>query len=146
MTRGSSLSDDAVIEKVNKYFIAVEINITDQGFPKDVDGLKPWENAFSKDQKFEFGFTTSVVIGPGGKGAFGTSGCGHKEDYEESASYHPDKYLKFLADSLDRYARAKAVVEDKSLSAEDRAKKLKDLQAECVKAISDAAQCKKKKK
>jgi hypothetical protein len=145
MTRGSSLSDEQVIEKVNKEFVAVEINITDQGFPKDVEGLKPWENAFNKDPRYEVAFTTSVVIGPGGKSAFGTAGCGHKEDWKDSASYHPEKYIRFLEASLDRYSRAKAIAEDKNLSQEERMKKLKEIQAECLKAISEAAKCKRKK-
>jgi hypothetical protein len=130
-----------VIEKINAQFHAVEINITDQGFPKEVPALKPWENAFTKDPRYEFGFTTSVVIGPGAKGAFGTSGCGHKEDHPTSPSYHPDRYLEFLDAALERYRRAVKIADDPALAERERADRLRSLQEEIAEAIKEGARC-----
>ncbi len=144
MTRGSSFADAKVIEKVNKEFVAVEVNITGTGFPKDVPALKLWERAYDKDPSFKFGFATSVVIGPGGASPFGTSGCGHTFEWDTSINYHPEKYLKYLDESLERYGRAKAIAEDKALGQEERAAKLKEMQAEILKALQEAAKCRKK--
>lgn len=126
--------------------MAVEINITDVGFPKDVPALKPWEAAFEKERSYKFGFATSVIIGPGGKSPFGTSGCGHKEDYEKSISYHPDKYVKWLEETLERYQQARAIVEDKSLDDETRQAKLKEISERCLAQIKEAAACKRKER
>lgn len=143
MTRGSSLSDEKVIETVGRDFVAVEINITESGFPQEAPALKLWEKAFAKDRRYRFGFATSVVIGPGGSMPFGTSGCGHSGEWEISANYHPDRYLKFLEESFGRYQKAKGVAEDRSLSADDRSAKLKNLTSEVVRAIQEAAKCRK---
>jgi hypothetical protein len=126
---------------VTKEFVAVGINITDVGFPKDVAGLKLWEGAFEKERSFKVGFATSVVLGPGGQMPFGTSGCGHREEWKTSINYHPEKYLKFLDESRERHLKAKAVVEDKELDEAARAAKLKELGAETLKAIQEAAKC-----
>lgn len=145
MARGSSLSDDKVIAKVNQDFVAIEVNLTDTGFPKDVPALAPWEKAFESDWKFEYGFATSVVIGPGAKGAFGTSGCGHTQEWDTSISYHADKYAKFLDESLDRFRRAEAILKDTTKSAEQKLSDMTAMKEEIQKAITEAAKCKKSK-
>lgn len=132
-----------MIEKVRAGFVAVEVNITDRGFPRGVAGLKPWEEAFGKDRRYRFGFATSVVLGPQGNAAFGTSGCGHLEEWESSINYHPEKYLTFLDESLARYRRALAIARDAGLSAEARAGKLHEVAADNRRAIQEAARCRK---
>jgi hypothetical protein len=104
MARGSSLSDDRVIKAVNANFIAVDNNVTDQGWPADTPALAPWqrwlENHPDNAQK---GFTTSVVIAPDGVMSLGTSGSGYIYEWHTSVCYDPDKYLGFLNGSLQKY-------------------------------------------
>lgn len=133
-----------MIELINKEFVSVEINVTETGFPEDIPALKPWKNAFEKDPSYKVGFATSVVIGPGGAGAFGTSGCGHMDEWKESINYHADKFKGDLESSLARYKKAKETAEDKTLEGDAKAAKLKEIGDECVKAIAEAAKCRKK--
>ena len=100
--------------------------------------LKLWEKAFDKSVTYEFGFATSVAIEPDGKYPLGTSGSGHIQEYETSTNYHPEKYLKFLDDSVSRLHRLRAVGEDKSLTPQQRAVKIRELQAEIIESLQEA--------
>src|SRR5271154_6950797 len=104
MARGSSLSDDRVIEKLNKDFIAVDNNVTDMGFPANTPALQPWQNWFNKHPRnAQNGFTTSVVITPDGKIPLGTSGSGYIDEFATSICYDPAKYYDFLQGSQGRF-------------------------------------------
>jgi hypothetical protein len=138
MTRGSSLSDQRVRERINKSLIPVEINLSDVGFPTSVPGLKPWQNAYENDWRYKFGFATSVVLSPDGKWPLGTSGSGHIWEYKTSINYNPDKYLQFVDECLDRFARAVALGSQTALDAKTREAKLAALQAEILRSIEDA--------
>lgn len=96
---------------LNRDYVAVEINITDRGFP-DLPALKPWEIAFDKKKSYRFGFATTAIIGPDGAQSFGHSGSGYMHEFEASTNYHPEKFLAYLEASLDRYARACRVLKD----------------------------------
>jgi hypothetical protein len=111
-----------VIETLNRDFVAVEINITDQGFPK-IDGLKPWEIAFDKKKSYKFGFATTAVLSPDGRQFFGHSGSGHLHEFETSTNYHPEKFLAYLKASHERFTRARQVVKDVE---EDRPEKVRE--------------------
>lgn len=128
-----------MIDKVKASLLAVEINITDKGFPKDVPGLKSWEQAFDLGKRsYQFGFATSVVLSPDGKYPLGTSGSGHQDEWETSINYHADKYLKFLTDSLARYHRIESLEADKSKPPAEKAKELQSIRAEVLQQISEA--------
>jgi hypothetical protein len=133
--RSSVLSDKKVIEELKKRFIVVELNITDDGFPKEVPGLKPWETAYNANKMYNVAFATSVVLGPTGKWAFGSSGSGHSYEAETAANYHADRFLKFLNESHERYDRAVKIEGDKSLSDAERKVKLSLLQLEILKML-----------
>ena len=135
MMRSSVLSDKTVIDEIKKNFIAIELNITDDGFPKDVPALKPWENAYNANKLYTVAFATSTVIGPTGKWFFGDSGSGHSYQADTAPNYHPDLYLKFLATCKDRYERALAIESDKTISETARKLKLAALQAEILKSV-----------
>ena len=143
MARGSSLSDAKIISRVNKQFVAVEINISDTGFPKDVRALKAWERAYKKNWRSKFGFATSVVINPTGKYALGTSGCGHTWEWDTSINYDPKKYVKLLDECLDRFARARKLEEADPDAQETKQDWLK-LSGEIIKSIREANRCKKR--
>jgi hypothetical protein len=145
MMRSSVLSDKTVIDEIKKNFIAIELNITDDGFPKDVPALKPWETAYNANKLYTVAFATSTVIGPTGKWFFGDSGSGHGHQAETAVNYHPDLFLKYLATCRERYQRALAIESDKALSEMQRKLKLAALQAEILKSVHENAEKAKKK-
>jgi hypothetical protein len=110
MARGSSLSDDRVINEINNNFIAVDNNISDQGWPANTPALTPWENWLNTHPKnSQNGFTTSVVISPDGRMALGTSGSGYVSEWHTSICYDPDKYLGFLNGAEEKYQQYQAI-------------------------------------
>lgn len=84
------------------------------------------------------------MIGPGGAGAFGTSGCGHMDEWKESINYHADKFKGYLDASLARFNKAKEAAEDKTLAGDAKLAKIKEIGDECLKAIAEAAKCRRK--
>jgi hypothetical protein len=115
MARGSSLSDDRVINEINKDFVAVDNNISDQGWPSNTPALMPWQNWLNNHpNNSRNGFTTSVVIAPDGNTSLGTSGSGHISEWHTSICYDPDKYLGFLDGALQKYQQYRniASIED----------------------------------
>jgi hypothetical protein len=81
----------------------VELNVTDQGFPKNVDGLKAWQKAYNRVAFFKTAFATSVVLTPDGATPLGSSGSGFAWEWKTAANYHPDRYLAFLSHALNRF-------------------------------------------
>lgn len=79
-----------------------------------------------------------MVIGPEGRCAFGTSGSGYLWEYESSINYRPDKYRKFLDESLARFQKAKAIAEDTALDAKARDAKLRELYLEILASLKEA--------
>lgn len=132
-----------MIEKIGRDFVAVEVNLSDRGFPREIPALKPWEAAYEKNWRHKFGFATSVAVTPDGNGALGTSGCGHTWELDTSINYDPAKYLALLDGCLDRFKRARAILEDKTLPDADRAAKGKALRDEVIQQLSEANRCKK---
>ena len=101
------LSDGRVIDKINTQFVAVQINVVDQGFPKKLPAAKR-----SAPERAEGrGYTSSVVVGSGGAQPLGTSGY---------ISFYPDRYLKFLDEPLDRFGRIKALQDDTKMDSRER--------------------------
>ena len=130
-----------MVEKLNRDFVAVEVNITDHGFPEEVEALKPWKKAYETNWRHQFGFATSVVIGPWGKGALGTSGCGHTWEWDTSINYDPAKYDTFLDQCLDRFRRVNALILDQTRTAERKEAEVKAIYVEIVKSIAAANRC-----
>ncbi len=138
MTRGSSLSDPKVIERINRDFVPLEFNVT-RGFPEQFPGLKLWEKAYERKFKSLLGFTTTVILSPDGQRPLGTAGMGYKWQFDSSASYRPDKYLLFLDQSLARFQSARAIENDPRLGAEEKQKKLALHRADTERAIDESA-------
>jgi len=141
LTRGSSLSDAKIIAKISKEFVALEINITDAGFPAELPGLGMWEKAYEKDQKLKFGFATTVALSPDGRLPLGTSGCVHLPHWNNTIGYDPSKFLPYLDECLDRHARARAIAEDASKPAEEREADRKKLAGEILQQLERANPC-----
>ncbi len=110
MARGSSLSDNKVIEEINRDFIAVDNNISDQGWPANTPGLEPWHMWLDNHpNNTRNGFTTSVVLSSDGQMALGTSGSGHIDEWHTSVCYDPQKYFGFLQAGLEKYRRLQSI-------------------------------------
>jgi hypothetical protein len=142
LARGSSLSDEKVIDLLNKEFVVLDLNVTDGAWPKELPGLNRWEAAWRSDWRYQYAFTTQVVVSPDGTRALGTAGCGHEADYETAIQYHPDRYLPFLQETLERSRRLGAIEADPTLSAEERRKKLSAIDVEAFEQVKKAAACK----
>mgnify|MGYP001581611203 CR=1 FL=1 len=135
---GSSFSDGKVIEKLAAEFVAVKLNVTDDGWPEDVPALTAWQEAFTRDWRHKYGFATSVVIGPDGQWVYGTSGSGYKWEWETAINYHPDKYLSYLDECLDRFRRIEAILADASLSELERKAGLLKVRGEILAQLVEA--------
>jgi hypothetical protein len=146
LTRGSSLSDGKIIARINKEFVTIEINITDDGFPKELPGLGMWQKAYENDKKLKFGFATTVALSPDGRFPLGTSGCVHLPHWQNTIGYEPSRFLPYLDECLDRHARARAIAEDTSSPAEEREADRKKLAGEILRQLEQANPCSAKAK
>src|SRR5260370_35376584 len=100
--KSGPLSDADVIKKVNDKFIAMEINITDEGFPAAIPALKLWEKAYKSKASFKVGFATTVVVEPRGKYPLGTSGSGYLGESDRATNYPAHQDQKALREALYR--------------------------------------------
>lgn len=125
MTRGSSLSDERIINLINEKFVAVNLNLSDRNFPQELKCLAPWQKALSqireKSPPRERGFSTTVILTGDGKQVISTSGAGYHTRFQEALNYKPEDYLTFLKQALKRardlqtYARSKSSKDLKEL-------------------------------
>lgn len=90
------LSDEQVIARLKRDFVPVFFNITTDGWPKALPGLRPWRSFYKLNFTSRFGFFAHVVLDPTGEFAVATAGDGRREVHTTSACYHVDRYLKFL--------------------------------------------------
>lgn len=97
-----------MIAKVNKDFVGVYLNLTDQTFPKEAPGLAPWKIHFDQSIFKVGGFVTSVVLTPDGQMPLGTTGMITDFGQGSMVNFMPDAYLKFLDESLEWFAKARA--------------------------------------
>jgi len=101
--RSGVLSEDSVISTVNEFFVPFSINVTKDGFPKQViPALTYLESVYQTNWRFSFGFAGAVVIDNEGKFPLGHSAASKHElslqDYFGSRSF-----LLFLVESLERH-------------------------------------------
>lgn len=81
----------------------MELNVTDQGFPESLDGLKPLQKAYNRVAFFKSAFATSMVLTPDGAKPLGSSGSGFAWEWRTAANYHPERYLAFLTGALNKF-------------------------------------------
>ena len=135
MTRAVALSDPAVIYELNKNFVAVEFNLSDESFPAELGGLSPWQEGYERDLRYAVGFATTIVLDPEGVSSFGTSGCGHRGELDTSINYDPPRFLEYLQASRERYQREKQALENSDLVTVGK------VQAEVKAQIHEANRC-----
>jgi hypothetical protein len=122
VSKSSSLSDPKVIELLNRDFNAIELNVTDLGFPAWITALAPWKAIYDSSPEARAAFTNMAVVDADGVFLLGSGDTGKigRTAAEFSMNYQPDKYLKMLETTLARSARLEAVRTDAALSDEAR--------------------------
>ena len=101
------LSDDKVIAELYKSFVPVEINITTKGWPDEAQGLWPWKLAYTMVPHFKNGFVFIIALDPTGKRVVHEAGNPGIENVTNAASYNPDKFLVFLDETKEKFAKLK---------------------------------------
>ena len=94
------LSQPKVIERLNRDFIPLEINLTDQGWPKEIPALWGWKLVFGTWDHFKKGYTGMMITTPDGKTELGSAGDPSISAWKTSAHYHEDKFHQVLDKSL----------------------------------------------
>lgn len=92
-----------MIEKLNRDFIPLELNISDKGFPENLKGLGRWKRIYSLNPISKYGFTACVVVSPDGKDQIADAGSASAELWRTSAHYHGATFLKMLDESLKKF-------------------------------------------
>jgi len=106
--RASALSDEKVINVVNEFFIALEINVTCDGFPENEFPVLTYVKRFYETNwRFQFGFANCMVLDSDGKILLGSS-VGKslsKDPSDVESQFSPQRYLEFLVSSLERHKK-----------------------------------------
>lgn len=123
VSKSSSLSDPRVIDLLNREFNAIELNVTDVGFPAWLTAIGPWKAVYESSAEARKAFTNMAVVDADGEfllGSGDTGKIGRTAD-QFSMNYDPDRYLKMLETTLARNVRLEAARNDAALSPEARA-------------------------
>jgi hypothetical protein len=104
-TRGTSLSDAAVIERLKKDYVCLALDCKRSGFPASMPGLQLCEQVYRNYANPDKGFSASCVLTPDGQQLLGTSGAGTVATYKTSICYDPAKFARFLDESGERGQR-----------------------------------------
>jgi hypothetical protein len=94
------LSDERVLAKIAKDYVAVHLNLTDQGFPREASGLKEIERDFKHNLVAHYAYSLSVVLTPDGNKVLGQSRPLGGNTIE---NFLMPKCLTFLDENLERY-------------------------------------------
>ena len=135
MLKSSLLSDDSIIQAINRDFVPASFMI-EAGFPSDVAALAPVRDAFLSNPDYKGFFSTVVVLDPSGTLLLGYTGRSYPPNFKPAGSYSNGRFARNLQRSLDRYARVKAVQADPSLSPAQKTAKLAEISGEVRAAIS----------
>lgn len=91
------LSHQPIIDKLNRDFIPLEINLAEQEWPKDLPALWPWKLVFDIGKGiYTQGFTSCIMVTPDGKEQLSDAGNSGAGNWKTSAHYHNDKFIEFL--------------------------------------------------
>jgi len=107
--RASALSDDQVIKTVNEFFVPVEINVTVNGFPKQLPAMRIVEGIYNSNWRNEFGFASCLILDSEGNIILGTSITSALSEIKERPDpellFSPRKYMEFIVVSLERFRK-----------------------------------------
>ena len=131
------LSDPSVIDLLNREFNAVELNLTDQGFPPWLEALAPFKAAYDAIPQSKRAFNTPAVVDPEGVVLLGHGDTGAivQKAKQDSVNFDTARYLQMLETSVKRNSRLEALRGDPALSAEDRASSIAALRLEVLQEL-----------
>jgi len=102
------LSHQPIIDKLNRDFIPLEVNLTNQKWPDELPALWGWKLAFEIGKGiYKKGFTSCIMVTPDGKTHLADAGNPGAENWRTSAHYHNDKFEAFLNEGLKKYKEQK---------------------------------------
>ena len=137
--RAVALGNKQVQDKIAKSFVPLKIVIPYRSkvLPLDWPAMKQWRDIHKKmgGEKCE-GLTGCSVIEPDLQYQLGNTGSAFVWELFDSIAYDPVKFSAMLDRSLKRFERHQAIVNDKSLSATERKKKLIGHRIDVKKAIA----------
>lgn len=122
------LADADVRARIALDFVAVQVAITDDGFPGYAPALSLFRWGYESQWWAKFGYTMTVICDPDGSYPLGWSGDGRRQVFWESAAYQPDRFLSFLERSLECRGMQRSILES-GLSGKDKDRLLKALLA-----------------
>jgi hypothetical protein len=137
LSRSSVLSDPNVIDRVNRDFVAAELNVTDQGFPADLVGLAFWKRVYRSDPAAQTGFGNQVVVDATGQYPLASGDDGQLDRWAHSINYNPQLYSEMLGQALERWHRLQAIQAAETPPAEKQ-RQIDDLEAEVGRAVAQA--------
>ena len=108
-------ADQDVIAFVNSHMVAVELVVTDQGWPTpehDFPELTRLASVFSTFHHCRFGFSVNVVVSPGVPHLLATATGGESQGLEFAVEYDPPAFLQLLEEALDLHQRLTALPQD----------------------------------
>ncbi len=125
--RAVSLSDEKVQEKIVKSFIPLKVAIIPrtEKFPLDWPALGHWAKSYRLmgGEKCE-GITGCSVVGPDLKVEYGCTGSAFVWEMFDSIAYDAEKFAAMLDRAAQRWDQEMSLRADKSLSFDERKRKL----------------------
>jgi len=103
--RASVLSEEAVIQMVNKNFVPVAINVTRDGFPEAIPALGYVKAAYTSNWRYAFGFAGCLVVDCEGQYPLAHSASANAKVDTLGAYYRIPAYIEFLVKSLEKHAK-----------------------------------------
>lgn len=111
--KSSVLSDDSVIDEVNRGYVAATFMI-DKEFTSNVAAFAPLQKAFRSDPEYQIYFASSVILDPSGERIIGYSGRSFPPAFKPGGPYYVDKYLNWLRESRARFDEFAKIEKDAS--------------------------------
>jgi len=126
--RAVSLSNENVQKKIAESFIPLKVRI-DYGtekFPIDWPAMEVWRDTYERmGGPKTTGITACCVISPDLNVKLGSTGSAFVWELFDSAVYDADKFATMLDRTLERFLADQHILDDTSLSADERTEKLK---------------------
>jgi len=126
--KGSVFSDPTVIAFVNKHYVPVELDLTNEGFPskEQLLAIQSIKNAFDNTYHCRFGFSVNVVINPMLAFPLGAANGGAERGLQFAVEYNAPLFMQYLESCLSRYKKSQLAIST------NNQKMLKELHEECM--------------
>lgn len=131
------LNDPEVIERINRDFVAVSVNVTDLGLPASLPGLSIWRRTFEETPWAHFQFGSFAILDPLGEYALGYADCQIRA--ADRGGYYGEG-REALSVAVDRHRKLKAIRERLEDSEEAR-RALADFEQELLREVQVRLAC-----